>query len=501
MRNLILSFSLIITIYSGVAYPVTKDTPVAYANADTTGAFGNLLNWPIIPIHIIFQPNGEVLSYGTNESGLQGAFIHDLWSPSQGVDIDAHQVLPNIVKTDLFCSGQAIISSTGNTLIIGGDYTLNGVRNYANQDTNIFDSRTNQITSGTPMDFKRWYPTLLTLANGETLILGGRASIKKNTYAPTPEIYSSTSGFRVLTNAISDIAYGSRTLSWYYPRAFQAPNGKVYIASHLGKQFYLDTAGTGLLSLASDEILPLSSKSLPSVMYAPGKILSLREGAVAITIDLNTAKPTVQTTAPLSQLRYWSNATVLADGQILVNGGSAIDKSLVGLAQQVELWNPLTGKWTLGATASKPRLYHSVALLLPDATVLTGGGGAPGPVKNLNAEIYYPPYLFKKDGTGQLAVRPIISNSPDISSWKNTEILTLYKSEQISKANLVRAGSATHAFNPEQRFIPLNFSQTAGNQIAVTMPDNGNIAPPGYYFLFVFNQSGTPSVAKIIHIR
>ena len=40
------------------------------------------------------------------------------------------------------------------------------------------------------------------------------------------------------------------------------------------------------------------------------------------------------------------------------------------------------------------RLYHSGALLLPDATVLIAGGGAPGPLVNLNAEIYYPPYLF-----------------------------------------------------------------------------------------------------------
>ena len=66
---------------------------------------------------------------------------------------------------------------------------------------------------------------------------------------------------------------------------------------------------------------------------------------------------------------------------------------LTGVAYQVEIWDPATGHWTAGASAAVPRLYHSNALLLTDATVLTGGGGAPGPLANLNAEIYYPPYL------------------------------------------------------------------------------------------------------------
>mmetsp|Transcript_28963 Transcript_28963/g.52409 ORF Transcript_28963/g.52409 Transcript_28963/m.52409 type:complete len:112 (+) Transcript_28963:1028-1363(+) len=38
---------------------------------------------------------------------------------------------------------------------------------------------------------------------------------------------------------------------------------------------------------------------------------------------------------------------------------------------------------------------HSTAILLPDATMLVGGGGRPGPVVNENVEIYSPPYLFQ----------------------------------------------------------------------------------------------------------
>ncbi len=36
--------------------------------------------------------------------------------------------------------------------------------------------------------------------------------------------------------------------------------------------------------------------------------------------------------------------------------------------------------------------------------VLVAGGGAPGPLVNLHAEIYYPPYLY--DAAGSFAPRP-----------------------------------------------------------------------------------------------
>jgi hypothetical protein len=60
---------------------------------------------------------------------------------------------------------------------------------------------------------------------------------------------------------------------------------------------------------------------------------------------------------------------------------------------------------------------------------------------------------------------------------------------------LVRPGTPTHAFDMEQRLVGLAF--TAGTGVLnVTSPPNGNIAPPGYYMLFVLNTAGVPSVAR-----
>ena len=114
----------------------------------------------------------------------------------------------------------------------------------------------------------------------------------------------------------------------------------------------------------------------------------------------------------ISKDRLWANGTLLADGGVLVTGGSGVDNQWTDVDYQAVYINPWTGFSLPAASASIPRLYHSAALLLPDGSVLTGGGGQDGPVDELNAEIYYPYYLYRNDGTGRPAPRPTIVSAP-----------------------------------------------------------------------------------------
>jgi hypothetical protein len=69
----------------------------------------------------------------------------------------------------------------------------------------------------------------------------------------------------------------------------------------------------------------------------------------------------------------------------------------------------------------------------------------------------------------------------------------------ISSVVLMRAGAPTHAFDMEQRLVAMNF--TAGSGVLnVTAPPNGNIAPQGYYLLFLLNSAGVPSVAQFVQL-
>ncbi len=382
-------------------------------------------------------------------------------------------------------------------MITGGDAIVNGQRNWANWDTNVYDSGTG-LASRQPMAHKRWYPTLLALANGDMLVLGGRDARAPATFSPIPELYTPATGWKTLSTATSNLAYGGTNTSWYYPRAFPAPNGKVFILAHHGEMFYLDPTGTGSIIRPTNTLAPDSSLSLPIVSFAPGKIISLRINKRVVIVDLTKTPPTFKNTAPVSRIRYWSNLTILANGKVMVSGGSGVGNKLTNVAYNAEIWDPATGKWTLGAAAQKPRLYHSIALLLPDASVLTAGGGAPGPVKNLNGEIFYPPYLWKADGSG-LADRPSIVSSPAAVALNETFSVRVGDEDSIERVTWVRHGSVTHSFDPATSFTELSFTQSGGT-LTVTAPQNANVATPGYWMMFVINQNGVPSVAKTLRV-
>jgi len=476
--------------------------PSGGTNANITGVFGPLVTWPIIPIHVVLLPDGRVMNYGTDQTGKQGAqLIYDVWTPTLGTGSNSHAVLPNTTPTDIFCSGQTVMVS-GNVLITGGDLTISGQRNFARNDTNIFSPTANTLSSNTPMNYARWYGSLLTMPDGRQIVFGGI----QNQAAPlsplipvlTPEIYDpGTRAWSALTGATSSTAFGLGAQAWYYPRAFVAPGGNIFLISNNPPLYWITTSGAGSIARAGSA--PAGLADLPTVMFSPGKVLSIRQYQQVVVIDFNQHTPVITQTNPIDQVRLWASGTVLADGTVLITGGSQVKNQLTGVDYTAQIWNPATGQWTAGATATKPRLYHSNALLLPDATVLTGGGGAPGPVINLNAEIYYPPYLYSSSGAA--AARPSLSSvSPLTVSPGDSLSATVGATDVIKRLTLVRTGSSTHSQNPDQRFIKLSFTQEGANLTAV-LPNDSSILVPGYYMLFAINDSGVPSISKIVLVN
>ena len=145
-----------------------------------------------------------------------------------------------------------------------------------------------------------------------------------------------------------------------------------------------------------------------------------------------------------------------------------------------------------------PRLYHSDSLLLPDATVLLLGGNPARGTYESHMEIYSPAYLFNADGPRR--------HGPSSPAYAGSDHLRRHVSGpnarrcDIASVVLVRPGAPTHAFDMDQRLIGLSFTAGAG-VLNVTAPPNGNIAPPGYYMLFVLNSAGVPSVATFVNWR
>jgi hypothetical protein len=484
-----------------------------------TGGPSCAIPWPIIPLHMALLPDGRVMSYGTDQNGNQGAQLYyDVWNPKLGFGASSHQTLPNTTKTDIFCSGGSLIGPTGSPnltgelLITGGDLTVSGQRNYANNNVEVFSPKTNTLTALGTMNFPRWYASHITLRNGNKLVLGGVFSWDGLTPLPmesTPEIFHPATGtWRKLPGISTTDPDGD----WYYPRGFVGFDGAVYILHPLsGNIFRLTTGGAGTIQ-DTGSLLAAGGWYYPSVMFSPFSVLTVRSNKLVQVVDLSSSTPGLNSpcsTPPcyLNYDRMWGNATVLADGKVLVSGGSAIDNQIYDAsgndvdAYQVEIYNPnpSPGTWTLGDSASQPRLYHSAALLLPDGSVLTGGGGAPGPVNELNVEIYYPAYLYLNDRSGNPAPRPTIVSAPSKLRLGQTFSVTVGSNDQIGAVNLIRVGFSTHSFNPEQRLIHVPFSQSGQTVTGKVKPAPEKI-PPGYYMLFVLNTAGVPAVAKIVAV-
>src|SRR3979490_1221644 len=215
-------------------------------------------------------------------------------------------------------------------------------------------------------------------------------------------------------------------------------------------------------------------------------------------IDLSSATPIWTYGPSMSQSRIEMNATILPNGKVLALGGSLNDEDTGTASLNADLYDPATNTFSSAGQNAFARLYPSNSLLLPDGRVWFAGGNPARGTYEQHMEIYSPAYLFNPDST--LAARPAITGVPSSGIGFGTAFpVQTPDAASVSSVVLIRPGAPTHAFDMEQRMVAMNF--TAGSGVLnVTAPPNGNIAPPGYYMLFILNSSGVPSVAQFVQL-
>jgi Domain of unknown function (DUF1929) len=469
----------------------------AAAAAATTGGpgevgqWGPVVEWPVVAIHTALLPNGKVLAYdsigdhATESYPEQTHTRATVWDPATGSQTD-------VTLSDgfnIFCSGLAHLTD-GNLFIAGGNknQALEGI-----VQTHYFDWENDSWSLGMNMASARWYPSVTPMGSGEMLITSGGPAI--------PEVRQTDGTLRQLSNASLSLPL--------YPWFDVAPDGRAFDSGPDQTMRSLNPSGTGAWQLWSSRD-SINRDYGGHAMYDVGKILVAGGGPstnTADVIDINGATPTVTPTGSMAYGRRQNNLTVLADGTALVTGGNSSGAGLVDLNAGVypaELWSPATGQWTTLASMRETRQYHSTALLLPDGRVLSAGGGICGECDTVgylakNAEIFSPPYLFAKDGSGALAPRPTVTAAPGTVTEGTQFTVSTPEAASISKVALVRLGAVTHSNNMEQRYVPVPFTAASGT-LTVTAPPSVNIAPPGYYMLFLVNSAGVPSVAPILSV-
>ena len=266
-----------------------------------------------------------------------------------------------------------------------------------------------------------------------------------------------------------------------------------------GYRIFANTQYGGTRTYGSSVLLPLS----PEDNYNPKVMILGGDNPATLTteiIDLGAPTPAWQFGPPMSQPRIEMDAVMLPNGKVLAVGGSYNDEDASTASLNADLYDPVSNTFSPAGANVYPRLYHTVSLLLPDATVWLAGGN-PDNTYEKHMEIYQPAYLFTTDLNGHAiaATRPTIASSPANINWDGTFTVQTPDASNISSVVLMRDGSSTHAFDMDARLINLAFTKGAGS-LTVTAPPTGNIAPPGYYMLFLLNSSGVPSVAKFVQL-
>ena len=447
---------------------------------------------PINPVHVALLHTGKVLVVsGSGNVAGNTNYQAAIWDPQ------ANTISTQPVAWDMFCNGMVVLPD-GRPFIMGG--TLQYDPFHGELRTSVFAPATGSFTDAQNMAHGRWYPTATTLGDGRVMVFSGlNETGGTNT---SVEIYTAGTGWGTASTA-----------SWtppLYPRMHLLPNGKVFYSGATTQSRTFDpstkiwsnvatTNYSGTRTYGSSVLLSLTPANNydPRVFIMGGGNPSIQSTEV---IDLGASTPAWKYGPIMSQPRIEMNAVILPSGQVLALGGSYNDEDTTTASLNADLFDANAASVGPAGANAYARLYHSVALLLPDATVWLAGGNPQRGTYEQHMEIYQPPYLFTfGNGGTALATRPTISSAPANISYGNAFTVQTPDAANITSVVLVRNGAVTHAFDMDQRVVGLVFTPGSGT-LTVTAPPNGNIAPPGYYMLFLLNNAGVPSVASFVEV-
>ncbi len=466
--------------------------PSAMGQASAQGQWATLpFSMPINPVHMALMSDGKVLIVsGSGNLPSNTNYAAAIWDPKAGT------VSTQALAWDMFCNGMAILPD-GRPFVVGGTAAYDPF--HGEIRTSAYDPATGTFADLQSMAHGRWYPTATTLGDGTVMTFSGlNESGATNTAV---EIYTAGSGW-----SQEFVAPWTPPL---YPRMHLLPNGTVFYSGSTTSSSIFDpstrswtmnvahTNFSGTRTYGTSVLMPLT----PANGFRPAVIIMGGGNPATATteiIDLSTSSPQWVFGPAMSQSRVEMNATILPNGKIVAVGGSANDEDGSTASFNTDLYDPVANTFTTGAPNVYPRLYHSNALLLPDATVLVTGSNPARGTYEQHSEIYSPAYLFNPDGSP--ATRPSITGvTPNALTYNAGFQLQTPDAAGITSVVLMRPGAVTHAFDMEQRLVGLSFAAGAGT-LSVTAPSSGNIAPPGYYMLFIVNSVGVPSLASFVQL-
>ncbi|XP_073294910.1 aldehyde oxidase GLOX-like [Primulina huaijiensis] len=451
-----------------------------------------------------------------NDTALQ----HDCTAHSVEYDVAANSVRALMVLTDVWCSSAAVMAD--GTLIQTGGFNDGDhvVRVYKPCADSSCDWE--EITNGLAQ--RRWYATNHILPDGREIIIGGRRQFNYEFYPKKPSERSYNLPFLVQTN-------DPRIENNLYPFVFLNVDGDLFIFANNRSILFDYVKGLVLKSYpaipggdprsypssGSAVLLPLKNNSAAEVLVcggAPkGAFISANNGNFTGALNtcgrirINDPNPQwVMETMPMG--RVMGDMVLLPNGNVLIINGAASGTAGWELGRNPVLTpviyrpdGPIESRFEVQNPSTTPRMYHSTAVLLRDGRVLVGGSnphtyynftGVLFPT-DLSLETFSPSYL----DSNTVTLRPKIILPVSQSKVGYTQQLDIQFSIPQGIVNgapimvtMVAPPFTTHSFSMNQRLLVLGGGDVSalGNstfRTRVVTPYSSNLAPAGYYLLFV----------------
>ncbi|MFG2982269.1 discoidin domain-containing protein [Streptomyces sp. NPDC048258] len=469
------------------------------------GTWDRITGFPLVPVATAALPGDKLLAWS--------AYAVDRFGGSNGytqtaiLDLKTGKVTQRRIDNtghDMFCPGIAMLAD-GRVLVTGGSNA---------EKASIYDPATNTWSATTSMNIARGYQAMTLLSTGEAFVLGGSWSGTAGdkageVWSPDTRTWRTLPGVPATPALTADPAgpYRADNHMWLHATS----GGKVLQLGPSKQMNWISTAGQGSITAAGTRADSQDAMTGNAVSYDIGKLLTLGGSPAyektpatrrAYTVGISgSSQVQAARTGDMEYARGFSNSVVLPDGKVAVFGGQSYPVPFSDATSVLtpELWDPSTGGFTPLATMAIPRNYHSVANLLPDGRIFSGGGGLCGDcaTNHPDGAVFTPPYLLNADGSPK--PRPAITGGVPSRTTPGAS-LTVSTQTPVASFVLMRAAAATHSTDNDQRRVPLVSTATGSGAYTVSIPADPGVVLPGTYMLFALDAQGVPSIAQFVTI-